>query len=99
MRFTADGNATLANNLAVNGGVQVKGGTNARIGQATLSGGTATVSNTSVTTNTRFVLTSRSTSNVGALTVGTVTAGASFVVNSSNALDAGTFDYTLIEQN
>jgi len=66
-------------------GIQIKTGSNARIGQATLVSGTVTISNTSVTTNTRIFLTranSNSSTAIGALTVGTVTANTSFIINS-----------------
>lgn len=81
-------------------GFKIKEGSNARMGTGTLSGGTATVSNTSVTANTRIFLSDQGggvLANIGSLSVGTVTAGTSFVVNSSNALDSSKFAWLLIE--
>lgn len=83
-------------------GLQVKGGTNAKIGSGTLTAGTVTISTTAVTANSRIFLTDTSTGslvNVGSLVVSTKTAGSGFVVTSTNALDASTFDWMIVEQN
>lgn len=79
-------------------GLIIKSGSNARIGTGTLTGGTVTIANTSVTANTRVFLqdTSSSITNVGTLTVVT-TAGTGFVVTSTIALDASTFNWLLVE--
>lgn len=91
------GNITATNgNLVLNtigNGIQIKSGSNARIGTATLVGGTVTVANTSVTANTRIFLTRASVGATGAaatgnLVVGTVTPATSFVINSVQATDA-----------
>lgn len=85
--------------LTIGNGLQIKTGTNSRIGTGALTGGTFTVANTSVTANTRVFLqdtTSGSLVNVGSLTVVT-TAGTGFVVTSSNALDTSTFNWVLHE--
>lgn len=67
-------------------------------GSATLSGGTATVSTAAVTANSLIFLTAQSgTLNLGFLYITTRTAGVSFVVNSSNVLDARTFAWFLVE--
>lgn len=80
--------------------------TNARTGTATLTAGTVTVSDTSITANTVILLSRKSISTstaIGTLTVGTITAGASFVINSlqSNATtqtnDVSVVWYTLFE--
>jgi hypothetical protein len=92
----ANGNLTTQ---AAGIGLQIKSGSNARIGTGTLSGGTLTVANTSVTANTRVFLTdttSGALTNVGSLTVVT-TAGTGFVVTSSNVLDTSTFNWLLVE--
>lgn len=66
-------------------------------GSGTLSSGTATISNTAVTAASVIMLTDTANgANLGILSVGTVTAGVSFVVNSSNAADGGTFAYLLM---
>lgn len=80
--------------------------TNARVGTATLVAGTVTVSDTSITANTMIILSRKSINSstaIGTLTVGTITAGASFVINSlqSNATvqtnDVSIVWYSLIE--
>ncbi len=74
---------------------------NASIGRATLSGGTVTVNTTYVKSNSFIFLTDETTgalTNVGSLTVGTKTANTSFVVNSTNPLDASGFVWHIINQ-
>jgi len=81
-------------------GVQVKSGSNARIGVGSvLVGGTLAIANTSVTTNTVVM--------VSVTTLGTVTtakavhvtksAGVGFTVTSADATDTSTFDWYLVE--
>lgn len=88
-------------------GLQIKEGSNARMGQSTLTAGTVTVSNTSVTANTRIFL-SRSaigaSTEAGTLSVGTVTPSTSFIINSLDPSDASVatgdisvIDWVLIE--
>lgn len=75
-------------------------GTNASVGTGTLAAGTVTISTTAVTASSKVFLTDTSASltNVGTLSVPTssITAGTSFVVNSSNALDVSTFNWFII---
>lgn len=79
-------------------GLLIKTGSNCKMGSGTLSGGTVTIANTSVTASSIIFLTDTSNgANLGILSVGTIIASTSFVVNSSNALDAGTFNYLIIE--
>lgn len=77
--------------------VNIKDGSNKRMGIATLVGGTIAVSNTSVTANTR-IFTSRQTSGgtVGHLSV-TRSAGVSFTITSSSATDTSVVAWLLIE--
>lgn len=79
-------------------GLQVKQGTNCKLGSSVLSGGAATVANTSVTANS-FIFLCRfgSATNAGALNVATQTASTGFTVTSSNASDAGNFVYLIVE--
>lgn len=70
-------------------------GTNATCGVATLASGTVTISTTAIGalatsggSGWAVILVSQSCSSCGSLSVGTVTAGTSFVVNSTNASDA-----------
>ncbi len=68
-------------------------------GQATLSGGTVTVSTSAVKATSIILLTDQTTgalTNVGSPTVGTIVAGASFVINSTNVLDASNVNYLII---
>ena len=80
------------------GGVQIKGGTNARIGTATLVGGTVTVNNTSVTANTRIILSRETTGGTTGNLSSTRVNGTSFTINSSNAADTSTIAWLLVEQ-
>lgn len=80
-------------------GLQIQSGTGARAGNATLVAGTVTVTNTTVTANT-LILLSRKTAGgtLGNLTY-TLSAGASFTINSSSASDTSVVSYLLIEVN
>lgn len=69
----------------------IASGTNGCMGQATLSSGTVTVSTTCTpSTSLGIFLTDAQSSitNVGSVTIATVTSGSSFVVQSTNILDA-----------
>ena len=94
------GNLRMNTNLQLakaGSGLQIKEGTNARMGQAILSGGTKTVSNTSVTANTRIFL-SRVTAGTspGELSY-TISSGTNFTISSTQAGDNGTVNWLLIE--
>ena len=66
-------------------------------GSGTLSGGTAVITSSQVKATSHVYLTDTSNgANEGTLSVGTITPGTSFAVNSSNASDANTFNYLLI---
>lgn len=78
-------------------GLQVKGGTNAKAGSATLVGGTVTVANTSVTANSEIFL-SRSTTGGTAGTLSyTKTAGTSFTITSSSGSDTSSVNWMIVE--
>lgn len=100
-----NGNLVLS---TIGNGIQIKSGTNARIGQATLTAGTVTVANTSVTANSRIFLTRNAvnaSTALGILTVGTITANTSFVINAATqgtpgtplAADVSTVNWYIIE--
>lgn len=77
--------------------INITTGSNASAGTGTLSAGTVTISTTAVTANSLIFLQDTSNgANIGTLSVGTKTAATSFVVNSSNALDASTFNWFII---
>ncbi len=79
-------------------GIKIATGANAKLGTATLAAGTVTVANTSVTANSKIFISDISGgANVGFLDIGVITAGVSFVVNSSNALDTSSFNYLIVE--
>ena len=63
---------------------------------ATLSSGTVTVSNTSVTANSKIFVTAQTCTSCGTYSIGTITAGTSFVINSTNVSDASTIAYWII---
>lgn len=79
-------------------GLSIVSGTNQRAGNAVLVAGTVTVANTTVTVNTIVMLTRKTSGGTpGTLITYTVSAGASFTINSDSALDTSTFSYFLIE--
>lgn len=72
-------------------------GANSSIGLGTLAAGIATILTTKTTANSFVFLTPRTNNiNIGVLSQGTIVAGTSFVVNSSNALDNDVFNWLLI---
>lgn len=94
----ADGTAGGGINLTTASILSIASGTNQRAGNATLVGGTVTVSNTTVTANTIVMLTRKTSGGtIGTAITYTLSAGASFTVNSDNILDTSTFSYVLIE--
>lgn len=91
-------NGSLSLNTAGNK-INIATGSNASVGTATLSGGTVTVSTTAVTASSKIFLTDATTgvlTNVGSPTVGTIVAGVSFVINSTNVLDASNVNWIII---
>lgn len=78
-------------------GLTVKGGTNAKVGVATLVAGTVTVANTSVTANSRIFYNQQSGALAGIVTIA-ITAGTGFTLTSSNAADVTTLAYFIVEQ-
>lgn len=79
-------------------GLKIKEGSNAKMGQAVLVAGTKTVSTTAVTASSRIQLTRGITGGtVGHLSVGTITAGTSFVINSTSATETSTINWLIIE--
>jgi hypothetical protein len=68
------------------------------IGRATLTAGTVTVSTTFASSNCEFLLTHRvAGGTLGTLSVGTITAGDSFVINSSSNTDTSEVTWMLIK--
>jgi len=83
----------------VGAGFYIKEGTNATMGQGTLSGGTLVVSTTKVTANSRIFLTCEggTVTNLGTLYISARSVGTSFTVSSSNVLDVSTFSWVILE--
>lgn len=97
--FTGDVNSSTGNVLVstIGKGLQVKIGTNAKIGQAVLVGGTKTVANTSVTANSRIFLSVSVTGGTPSTLSYTKVAGTSFTITSANVLDTSTIDWFIVE--
>lgn len=79
----------------------VASGTNGCQGQATLASGTITVSTACTPSSSQGIFlqdaTTGSLVNIGVPTVGTVTGGTSFVINSSNALDSSNVNWWILK--
>lgn len=98
--FTGDINSSTGNILVstIGKGLQVKTGTNSKIGTAVLVAGTVTVPNTSVTANSRIFVTSNTDGGTpGWLRVSAKTVGTSFVITSSSVIDTSTVAWVIIE--
>lgn len=97
--LTLIGSSHISGNSRFEGTITMTDGANKSVGQATLVGGTVTVSNTRVTASSRIFLTDATTGslvNIGTPTVGTIVAGTSFVINSSNVLDTSNINWLII---
>lgn len=95
-KLQVDGNLSLT---TAGNKIKIATGTNASVGTATLVGGTVTVSTTAVTASSKIFLTDATTgalTNIGTPTVGTIVAGTSFVINSSNVLDTSAVNWFII---
>ncbi len=107
-QFFLDNTPTLAVGIDATGqlsisqtgkGLTIKSGSNCKVGTAVLVGGTVTVANTSVTASSLILLTVQLTGGVqGNLSIGTVTAGTSFIINSNNVADTSTVGYMIVEK-
>lgn len=98
--FTGDVNSSTGNVLisTLGKGLQVKTGTNSKIGTAVLVAGVSTVVNTSITANSLIFLTSQSSGGTpGFLKITAKTNGTSFVITSSSVLDTSTVGWHIIE--
>lgn len=80
------------------GSINLISGANKRMGTAVLSSGTVTVNNSTVTANTKIILSRQASGGtLGHLSVGTITVGVSFVIDSSSNADTSTILWILIE--
>lgn len=99
---TLPGDLTLDNGTLYLGtagnGIAIAEGSDATLGTATLSGGTVTVSTAAVTANSRiFVFVQTPGGTQGHLSIGTVTAGTSFVINSTSGSETSTVAWIIFE--
>ncbi len=86
------------NIFTVGNGIKIKEGTNATMGRAVLVAGTVVVSTTKVTANSEIFLTNNvNGGTLGSLSVSARTAGTSFTITSSSALDTSTISWLIIE--
>lgn len=79
--------------------LQMQSGTGARAGNATLVAGTVTVTNTTVTAKTHVYLTVKTAGGTLGTLSYTLSAGASFTINSSSITETSIVTYFLIEVN
>jgi hypothetical protein len=92
--LTASGTLSFT---TVGNSITYKSGTGQRAGNATLVSGTVTVTNTSITANSVIILTRKTAGGtIGDLTY-TLSAGASFTINSANILDTSVVSYLIQE--
>lgn len=88
----------IGGNAAIQGKLKIREGADASMGQATLIAGTVTVNTTKVTANSRiFVTIATPGGTIGILSIGAITAGTSFVINSSSALDTSVVNWMIID--
>lgn len=97
--FTGDVTSSTGNILAstLGKGLQIKTGTNSRLGTAVLVGGTKVVANTSVTANSLIFLTVSTTGGVQGNLSYTKSNGTSFTINSSSVLETSTVNWMIVE--
>lgn len=98
----AAGTATITGNLILNtagNGIQIKEGTNATMGVATLVAGTVVVNTTKVTATSRIFLTTDggTLTNLGSVYISARTAATSFTISSTNVLDASDVAWVILE--
>ncbi len=101
LRVTAAGQVVVTSaNVQVNTlgfGLQVKQGTNAKIGRATLVGGTVTVANTSITTNSRIFITVSTAGGTQGFLRTSLIAATSFTVTSTSVTETSVVDWMIVE--
>jgi hypothetical protein len=79
-------------------GLQIKEGSNAKMGTSTLVAGTVTVATTAVTATSRIFLTAQTSGAApGALRVSARTAATSFTITSTSGTDTSSVAWMLVE--
>jgi hypothetical protein len=100
-RLSVNGNISSTGDVIiafVGSGLQVKEGSNATMGTATLSSGTVTVNTTEVTASSRIFLTHQGGgANIGFVYISARSAATSFTITSSNASDSGSVAWIILE--
>lgn len=71
-------------------------GSNASLGSGTLIKGSATISTKAVTASSKIFVTLTNCNNCGTVYIGTINAGTSFIVNSSNSNDNSSFNWWIV---
>lgn len=98
---TVTGNATFNGNVSIAGAgkaLKLKDGSNNVMGVSTLVAGTKTVNNTLIATGDRVLMSRQTTGGTaGNLSLGTITNGVSFVINSSNAADTSDILWVILK--
>lgn len=79
-----------------NSSINITAGANKAVSTATLSGGTVTVNSTFVTANSIIYVTGQSCTNCGSYYISAKSAGVSFTITSTNASDASTVAFLII---
>lgn len=103
LAYTSGTGLLVADNIKLTtagNGIYIKEGSNATMGTGTLAAGTVTINTTKVTASSRVFLTDTGggvLANIGSLYVSAKSAGVSFTVSSSNALDSSTFNWVILE--
>jgi hypothetical protein len=94
-KLTVNGNLAL---LTAGNKIKITTGSNASVGKsAAMTAGSITISTTAVTSSSLIFLTHATVAGTqGILSVGTITNGTSFVINSSSALDTGTVNWWIV---
>lgn len=83
--------------LTATGAISLTAGADKSVGQATLVVGTVTVNNTRVTASSLIFFTVATPGGIqGFLSVGTISAGTSFIINSTNAAETSTVNWMII---
>ncbi len=100
--FVQKTGSTMSGNLILGtagNGIQIKEGTNARMGVSTLASGVIQVSNTSVTSATRIFYSRKSVSSIAEMghLYASLATGVGFSINSSDNLDSSVINWLLIE--
>ncbi len=98
--FTGDINSSTGNILlsTIGKGLQIKTGSNSKMGIVTLVAGTATVANTSITANSRIFLTHQTDGGTpGWLRVSSKSVGTNFIITSSSNTDTSVVAWVIVE--